>query len=42
MLATLIRTTGSVTLAEDAVQEAAIEAIQHWPAEGIRTTRARG
>lgn len=34
MLATLIRTTGSVTLAEDAVQEAAIEALEHWPGEG--------
>jgi predicted RNA polymerase sigma factor len=35
VLATLIRTTGSVTLAEDAVQEAAIEALQHWPAQGL-------
>jgi RNA polymerase sigma-70 factor (ECF subfamily) len=35
VLATLIRTTGSVTLAEDAVQEAAIEALQHWPVEGL-------
>jgi RNA polymerase sigma factor (sigma-70 family) len=35
VLATLIRTTGSVTLAEDAVQEAAIEALEHWPREGV-------
>ena len=35
MLATLIRTTGSVTVAEDAVQEAAISALEHWPREGI-------
>lgn len=35
MLATLIRTTGSVTLAEDAVQEAVIEALRHWPDEGL-------
>ncbi|MDR7085551.1 RNA polymerase sigma-70 factor (ECF subfamily) [Aeromicrobium panaciterrae] len=35
VLATLIRTTGSVTLAEDAVQEAAIEALKHWTAEGL-------
>jgi RNA polymerase sigma factor (sigma-70 family) len=35
VLATLIRTTGSVSLAEDAVQEAAIEALEHWPREGV-------
>ncbi len=35
VLATLIRTTGSVTLAEDAVQEAAIQALRHWPDEGL-------
>ncbi|MCW2750331.1 MAG: polymerase sigma-70 factor, partial [Aeromicrobium sp.] len=35
VLATLIRTTGSVTVAEDAVQEAAIAALEHWPREGI-------
>ncbi len=35
VLATLIRTTGSVTLAEDAVQEAAIAALVHWPREGM-------
>ncbi|GAA3519882.1 sigma-70 family RNA polymerase sigma factor [Aeromicrobium panaciterrae] len=34
VLATLIRTTGSVTLAEDAVQEAVVEALEHWPVEG--------
>ena len=35
VLATLIRTTGSITIAEDAVQEAAIAALEHWPEEGI-------
>jgi RNA polymerase sigma factor (sigma-70 family) len=35
VLATLIRTTGSVTVAEDAVQEAAISALEHWPREGV-------
>jgi RNA polymerase sigma factor (sigma-70 family) len=35
VLATLIRTTGSITVAEDAVQEAAISALEHWPREGI-------
>lgn len=35
MLATLIRTTGSVMLAEDAVQEASLEALLHWPDEGL-------
>lgn len=35
VLATLIRTTGSITVAEDAVQEAAIEALHHWPREGL-------
>ncbi|MDX6233791.1 MAG: hypothetical protein QOH68_2863 [Nocardioidaceae bacterium] len=35
MLATLIRTTGNITIAEDAVQEAAIAALEHWPSNGI-------
>lgn len=35
VLATLIRSTGSVTLAEDAVQDAAIAALEHWPGEGV-------
>ena len=35
VLATLIRTTGSVTVAEDAVQEASIAALEHWPREGV-------
>lgn len=35
VLATLIRTTGSITIAEDAVQEAAISALEHWPRDGI-------
>ena len=35
VLATLIRTTGSMTIAEDAVQEAAVAALEHWPKDGI-------
>lgn len=35
VLATLIRTTGSITIAEDAVQEAAVAALEHWPRDGI-------
>jgi len=35
VLATLIRTTGSMTVAEDAVQEAAISALEHWPRDGV-------
>jgi RNA polymerase sigma-70 factor (ECF subfamily) len=35
VLATLIRTTGSIAIAEDAVQEAAIAALEHWPRDGI-------
>lgn len=35
VLATLIRTTGSITIAEDAVQEAAIAALEHWQTDGI-------
>lgn len=35
VLATLIRTTGSITIAEDAVQEAAVAALEHWPKDGI-------
>jgi RNA polymerase sigma factor (sigma-70 family) len=35
VLATLIRLTGSITVAEDAVQEAAIAALEHWPGDGI-------
>lgn len=35
MLATLVRTTGSWTLAEDAVQDAIVRALQTWPRDGI-------
>ena len=35
VLATLIRTTGNITIAEDAVQEAAVAALEHWPGDGI-------
>lgn len=35
ILATLIGTVGDFTLAEDALQDAVVLALQHWPAEGI-------
>ena len=35
ILATLIRIFGDFDLAEDALQEAFIAAVEHWPAEGI-------
>src|SRR5262245_48149478 len=35
VLATLIRTLGSFQLAEDAVQDAAVAALQTWPRDGI-------
>lgn len=35
MLATLVRTTGSWTLAEDAVQDAVVRALETWPRDGI-------
>ena len=35
VLATLIRTTGSFELAEDAVQDAVVRALQTWPRTGI-------
>ena len=35
VLATLIRTLGSLQLAEDAVQDAAVAALQAWPRDGI-------
>jgi RNA polymerase sigma-70 factor (ECF subfamily) len=31
VLATLVRLTGDITLAEDAVQDAVVEALQRWP-----------
>jgi len=35
VLATLIRTTGSLTVAEDAVSEAVLTALQRWPVDGV-------
>jgi RNA polymerase sigma-70 factor (ECF subfamily) len=35
ILATLVRTVGSLQLAEDAVQEAAIRALRDWPRHGV-------
>lgn len=35
VLATLIRTTGSLELAEDAVQDAVLRALQTWPRDGV-------
>ncbi len=35
VLATLIRTLGDLQLAEDAVQDAAVAALQTWPRDGI-------
>jgi len=35
VLATLVRLTGDITLAEDAVQDAVIEALRKWPIGGV-------
>ena len=35
VLATLARTVGDVGLAEDAVQDAAVRALQTWPRDGV-------
>ena len=35
MLATLVRTTGSWELAEDAVQDAVVRALETWPRDGV-------
>ncbi|MEJ7630853.1 MAG: sigma-70 family RNA polymerase sigma factor, partial [Nocardioidaceae bacterium] len=35
VLATLVRTTGSVSVAEDAVQDASLAALRDWPRSGI-------
>lgn len=35
MLATLVRTTGSLELAEDAVQDAVVKALETWPRDGV-------
>ena len=34
VLATLVRLTGDITLAEDAVQDAVVQALQRWPRDG--------
>ena len=34
-IATLVRRFGDIDLAEEAVQEAFVEAVRRWPAEGI-------
>jgi RNA polymerase sigma-70 factor, ECF subfamily len=35
VLATLVRLTGDITLAEDAVQDAVLEALARWPRDGV-------
>ena len=35
VLATLVRLTGDITLAEDAVQDAVIDALRRWPIDGV-------
>ena len=35
VLATLLRTTGSWELAEDAVQDAVVRALETWPRDGV-------
>jgi RNA polymerase sigma factor (sigma-70 family) len=35
VLATLVRVTGSIELAEDAVQDAIVRALRTWPADGV-------
>src|ERR1700741_1769745 len=35
ILATLVRTVGSLQIAEDAVQEAALRALREWPRSGV-------
>ena len=35
VLATLVRLTGNITLAEDAVQDAVIDALRRWPIDGV-------
>ena len=35
VLATLVRTTGSFAVAEDAVSEAVVTALAHWPGSGV-------
>ena len=42
VLATLVRVTGSVDLAEDAAQDAILRALETWPGTVCRTTRVAG
>jgi len=35
VLATLVRLTGDITLAEDAVQDAVLDALRRWPIDGV-------
>ncbi|MDO8362874.1 MAG: sigma-70 family RNA polymerase sigma factor [Actinomycetota bacterium] len=35
VLATLVRLTGDITIAEDAVQDAVVEALRRWPRDGV-------
>ena len=41
-LAKLIRFLGDIDLAEDALQDAIVAALESWPACGSRTARSRG
>jgi RNA polymerase sigma-70 factor, ECF subfamily len=40
VLATLVRLTGDITIAEDAVQDAVVEALARWPRDGTPTNPA--
>lgn len=42
VLATLVRVTGSLELAEDAVQDAAERALASWPRDGVPPSPAPG
>ena len=42
ILATLIRLTGDITLAEDALQDAMVRALTTWTPPGSLTTRVPG
>lgn len=42
VLATLVRYLGDLPVAEDALSETTIAALEAWPASGIPTTPGRG